>query len=505
MRISGDTLKKTSGIYIRLQRNGLSHISTLPVELLSSIFVMCTENHYPFTPPTPLEPMPLQVSTLSLVSRSWHDVARDTPRLWCDIRTEHPTSIVNLKLKRSKPLPITVLGPIKPDGDPRKGQNILAACAHIARWTSARLTSSSSNDFDILTYAGAPNLKSVMLESLGTDPTPLDLFGGNAPFLENLTLCRVPPKWSSPILSNLRLISLKRVDGPGPDQFFRILKGCPQLESLLLFNFAFAIPQGVALPPVQAIELPRLTELGLLHVPFDVITQCAINLRCPALRTLHLRIPQIHPVNGPSETLETILTFVLEYLRKATTSATATSIVTRNNGILVMFVGSPEQLSIQGLGPDQLEGALAVLEQIWLRFPLPRVSIRLEGPGPTPIWHMLDKLPNASTLVSCAAEGVINYLQLPIQVDGTLRWRLPHLETMTISKDNCKTAEDVLRMVRWRLGRLKVQGNVVKQVPTALNRLVLAKGCPMDRPTFMMINAIMEEGKVIWVDEPEME
>lgn len=144
-------LRSAEVVQLRRQRNSLSHISRLPVEVMSTIFAEhLAARFYVGTGRS------VRLLAIASVCRTWHETVFGAP-LWSDLDTRVAPSFFHMALEKSKSALISVTGPIK--GEPHSKENFLATCLQIDRWSSIRLTAPCSDDFEVLEFRSAPKLK----------------------------------------------------------------------------------------------------------------------------------------------------------------------------------------------------------------------------------------------------------------------------------------------------------------------------------------------------------
>lgn len=137
------TLRSVKVAQLRRQRNSLSQVSRLPVEIMASVFAEhLAARLYDGSGRS------IRLLTLSSVCSTWYDVIRRAPGLWTNLDTRVAPSFIHIALENSKSALISVTGPVQ--GKPHTKESFLAICLHTARWSSIHLTAPHSDDFDIL-------------------------------------------------------------------------------------------------------------------------------------------------------------------------------------------------------------------------------------------------------------------------------------------------------------------------------------------------------------------
>ncbi|TFK59795.1 hypothetical protein BDN72DRAFT_905541 [Pluteus cervinus] len=165
-------------------RNSLAPISTLPVELISKIFVHTQRDHLMFTKQTDLRSRLL----VSWVCRRWRDIALTTPTLWTTISKIKKTAILRSDcarelLVRSRSMGLAV-NLCEPSHDALE-----IFLAQMSRMKHFRLKYNRLQNGSQL-IPPAPAL--VSLELIKVIPPSTLIFGGDHPCLRHLSMKSVP-------------------------------------------------------------------------------------------------------------------------------------------------------------------------------------------------------------------------------------------------------------------------------------------------------------------------
>ncbi|KAJ6581526.1 hypothetical protein B0H19DRAFT_983573 [Mycena capillaripes] len=215
---------------LQSRRNALSPIGRLPPEMLSRIFLFCSN-------PDSLS----WIKEVSHISRHWRAVALGCPNLWSFPIFSQPKWADEM-LKRSKMAPLTVKADLT-YMTPRMVNTVHSSLGQISRIGELDVRTGSRSVPEILNLTDtAPYLHSLCLASPGFAQEehftlPDTFLNGEAPRLRRLELTRFFIAWDSPLLSNL--LHLK-IQNPGPTarpsmkELIEALERMPLLESLEL-------------------------------------------------------------------------------------------------------------------------------------------------------------------------------------------------------------------------------------------------------------------------------
>ncbi|KAG0696804.1 hypothetical protein DFH29DRAFT_836562 [Suillus ampliporus] len=244
---------------LRSRRNALAYISSLPSELLATIFTYILEEQV-FNRcrgvPRPGAPT---CEIVMHVCRHWRQVALACPTLWAFI--DHaPARRLTIMLERSKTAALVVLYTSS------HLHCIVQALSQLPRIKVLQL-SVSSRDVDrisdCLSSQPAPLLetfKLYVLERPGiVRPISDAIFQGRAPQLRSVELIQCTFSWTSSIFSGLRTLNLRQT-GATLSQLLSVLRRMPGLEQLMLE--ALSTSSGDA-EVFDQIPLTRLKSIAL--------------------------------------------------------------------------------------------------------------------------------------------------------------------------------------------------------------------------------------------------
>ncbi|KAF7356579.1 F-box domain-containing protein [Mycena venus] len=246
---------------LQYRRNALSPIGRLPPEMLSRIFLFCSD-------PESLS----WIKEVSHICRHWRAVALGCPNLWSVLVFAQPKWADEM-LKRSKMAPLTVKADLT-YMTPRMVNTVHSSLTQISRIGELEVKTGSRSVPEILNLTDtAPYLHSLSLASPGFAQEehftlPNNFLNAEAPRLRRLELTRFFLPWDSPLLSNLFHL---KIQNPGPTarpsmkELLGVLERMPQLETLELDN---ALP--VLAPEVSTLSMPS-SRIPLSHLKRFVI------------------------------------------------------------------------------------------------------------------------------------------------------------------------------------------------------------------------------------------
>ncbi|KAG9003289.1 hypothetical protein FRB94_003235 [Tulasnella sp. JGI-2019a] len=266
---------------LKSRRNTFSPIHQLPVEILTIIF-------RDLLAPTSTRPIPLEYfetpHILSKVCTAWREIMNATPDLWAvaDSFQDEEKWMTALTLSKNQPLVVNINTLHKPFW--------CAIAQNVQRWgivlMEGRTISPSWGSVVLALQTPAPSLTEFKFWdsgwSLSSNPATLDLFGGIAPRLQNLSLHGLSMlNWRSPIFSGLRSLSISfSAIGPSPIDVLWTLQRCPDLESLLLSHGNFRLQPPIPDMP-STINLPQLHTVEFLGYPSQFIGYVLRNTSTP--------------------------------------------------------------------------------------------------------------------------------------------------------------------------------------------------------------------------------
>ncbi|KAF8262412.1 hypothetical protein EI94DRAFT_1743694 [Lactarius quietus] len=282
---------------LKLRRNALLPVSSLPPEVIATIFsflrLRVTSTAHVLREKTE----PLEWLRVAHVCHQWREVALDHPLFWnhVDFTTVTSASAAEI-LARAKKAPLHLVAKV-PKGhwdDDRFNafeEELQNRVSHISHLNISAGTIDLRSISEVLT-SPAPILEYLSLSNEEYEhkflPSrvfiPNNIFGGSTPRLSCLELHSCNISWKSPLLKGLKsleILSLSAKMRPSLAIWLNALDNMPQLERLILHS---ATPIAPTLPydVDRTVTLPVLTHLD--------ISGSAINC---ALALAHLNLPAV--------------------------------------------------------------------------------------------------------------------------------------------------------------------------------------------------------------------
>ncbi|KZT74529.1 hypothetical protein DAEQUDRAFT_720705 [Daedalea quercina L-15889] len=311
-RIDRELAQLRARIYVLVtKRNELSHALTLPVELLSEIFILNAVTHAPDD---------LSWVNVSYVCRFWRSVALQTPRLWTCINFK-AEPWVSLQLERSKNMPLVAHVDLRARQFASKCDGFALVAERMDRVrhltiSSGEMRGTVHKRWRHMTYP-APILESFIFHNPSqtrsgpTSHVPTQLFRGECPSLKYVELRQCTWCWATTLFTYT--VTHLTLDGHNVhprttvDEILSALELMPNLERLDLDHITPEVP-WFFIPNVEVghfIHLPRLKSLRidalalncailLCHISFPMETQ--LILCCNTFRRLDEFIAVGHAV-----------------------------------------------------------------------------------------------------------------------------------------------------------------------------------------------------------------
>ncbi|KAG9007159.1 hypothetical protein FRB90_009498 [Tulasnella sp. 427] len=310
MRAVIDTLRSQI-IQASSQRNSLSAINQLPLEIIIEIF------HYVLESRQLLSEVVLYYQTLQYlasVSTAWRDIVCATPSFWrrvefVDDCQAYPLAS-SLKHSQEGPLDISCyvydlsstsyLDPSEKHRLDAMRDDFHRALSQLPRWRSLGIITGCGDTARDLIVAPATTVQRLQVE-LDWDPDsdedsgwsvrPITLFNGHTSGLQELRIEGMPFSWEDSNLEGLRILDLRDILNPIDFPWVNIsnilttLRACPELQELSLVEVFlpdgsdnFAVPEG-------GITLSKLKSLTLEHIGSSSAAVQSIlrSIRAPAL------------------------------------------------------------------------------------------------------------------------------------------------------------------------------------------------------------------------------
>ena len=346
---------------LKHRRNALAPISSLPTEVISTIFSILRESVAPssLTIPTLIENRDsdnLSWFHLSHVCHRWREIALNQPLFWNHLHFNNfsPAGAAEI-LARARMVPLHLKARVLSHWNNARfdafQKEIRMHASHISHLDISADFSRFSNVVEGL-VSPAPILEYLSLvcetlpdrdsEASSGVSVPDTLFDGTTPSLSYLKLRACDISWRSPLLKGLKCLEiyLPSASGrPSLSVWLDALDAMPQLQTLRLHEASpIALP---ALPPSgikRTITLPFLSVLLFSASARDCVLALA-HLILPALTRLW--IATISHLQDGSDVQE-ILPYLSQHVREFQNTQ---KVVVRSDGISTKIVGSPRQIA----------------------------------------------------------------------------------------------------------------------------------------------------------------
>ncbi|KAG8943901.1 hypothetical protein FRC04_002442 [Tulasnella sp. 424] len=258
------------------QWNAAQPISKLPLELIAHIVALGFPITHHFGDRGGRLPYFYMeaISSLATISRTWRNAIIGTPSLWGLLSTELPPHINRISLQRSGTCPLMVTVLSWPN-EPSSADELLdIALPHRDRWSHVDL-GFIPRVREYLT-SPAPRLETLDLlvdHQTATDLEPIDLFGGYAPSLQDISIYGGYIEFGSEVFRELRRLRLDSIQNESipADQVLAILSASPLLELLGIVGVKLGF---TPLPPSSTrtpIQLPHLKSIAFNNVCVEAL------------------------------------------------------------------------------------------------------------------------------------------------------------------------------------------------------------------------------------------
>ncbi|KAG1848719.1 hypothetical protein DFJ58DRAFT_746755 [Suillus subalutaceus] len=299
---------------LRTRRNSHSPISSIPPELLSTIFVFHvqqTQSRY-----SPDNPDALLWLIIGRICRHWREIALGTPELWA-------TPFLNSSKATDEMLTRIQNGSVELENWPAisYGLHPNGVDAHGAFGSGLSSLSSCS----------APKLRSLALE-VGNRQTPriaIPIYFP-APNLCDLRIKHCDLSWASSVLTGLTVLDIKKISPeclPTLDELISALRRMPALHTLVLEDALPTLsPHTASLP-----RAPHAMNVQLFHLKHLRLTATMLEvanvLTCIESTTSEVQLISLDKPLVPCKCLPLVVAFALRYstVRNPSSWATTTS------------------------------------------------------------------------------------------------------------------------------------------------------------------------------------
>lgn len=481
-----------------------SSIYDIPSELLIAIFsdVAASQTSLYYE----------SLRTLSAVSKSWKKIINSCPALWAFVSSDHHEHEIRQALQCSRDYPLRV--EVVEDG---MDYDIMTEVVNqFPRWKHASVTTYSSATLNSLCLDPAPMLVGLHLayEGGGEDGeedeeegSRIDLFGGDAPKLEVLSLAGVEIPWNSRLLIGLKSLSLKQTpELPSVEKLREALHQCPDLEALELRSLCLS-ENGSGVEPTthsrdagwsSLIQFTRLQVLTVCENPSWFTASLLAGISAPVCSRIVMD-------DASEATLLDLLTTRLDHsMRQA--AAASISLLLGNGNISIRILdemGSPiftidlEPQFAMYPSNTAVTGLIETLESTLPR-PLP-IELEVKSykyTSPLDIRFRIDafadRFPDLTSLSlvvqdsssvgdSATLSVILKYLSEPQRrqgEDSELRWPYSHLKRLRLRLDGWRSDQRVRHaLVNVPRSRLEARTNAEHSshapIPAAIESVVM--------------------------------
>ena len=342
---------------LRLERNALAPISSLPPEVLTTIFSLLCSSGKPSNN--------LQRIRLSHVCHQWREIAINQPLLWnhVDFTTLSSAGAAGT-LARAKSAPLYLEARMSRN-DVRFSTFRQEVQAHLPRICHLGVSAECDDIHSTLGALGspAPTLESVSLfsttEFYRAKASILDtLFDRSAPRLSWLKLRHCGLSWKWPALKGLKYLEILKPARKKPKlaDWLDALAEMPDLKTLILNEatpnappFPFDVERIVTLPSLARFTIEGFLEdcvFALAHLDLPAVTQLSLDAFCTQLP-------------GSSDVQE-LLPYIARYVYGTQHPQPLQSMLIRNNRKCIDILIWPVPdigIEVQNLNPPILLGA----------------------------------------------------------------------------------------------------------------------------------------------------
>ncbi|KAH9004775.1 hypothetical protein EDB86DRAFT_3201255 [Lactarius hatsudake] len=341
---------------LKLRRNALTPISSLPTEVIAAIFSMLRPVASSFTT-LGERPDPLAWLRVTQVCHYWRQIALNQPLFWSHVNFTTLTSAgVAETLARAKMAPLYLEARV-PTGwwdDARFSVFQKDLQAHVSHICHLGISAEAFRFREILEglVSPAPTLEHLSLSSVGHWDSELlssrvfvpdTLFDGTAPRLSHLELHNCDISWKSLLLKGLKYleIHMPTTDArPSLSDWLDALGEMPQLKTLDLHSASPVAPPGALLSSgvERTVTLPSLAHLNISSVSARDCGLALAHLLLPALTKLCFTATSC---SQDGSDVQEILPYVARHAHGPQDSQPLQNVVVRNHRACAeMFVGT---------------------------------------------------------------------------------------------------------------------------------------------------------------------
>ncbi|KAG8904527.1 hypothetical protein FRB99_001610 [Tulasnella sp. 403] len=488
---------------VKKRRNSLSIIHRLPIEILIEIFRSATHNLSVIDSnqddPTGYYQA---LGALSAVCTFWSSIIDQAPKLWAVVSDNLDPRLLHKVINRSGDHPLSLLIEQWQEDYEAGSESLLKLlCSTAHRWEFAQFALPGENMHRVEAYlAGlsALKLKKLYIEAeVPYGGGPIDVLRGGVGNLEELDLFAVPMRWTSPLLSGLRILRLQHITGSNTamttSRLLTTLIGCPDLSELLINNFRF-LESTAADDLPGCLNLPHLQILNLTDT-FPSTAAYSIMSRISSLEYKYFRLIPGYEELPSGDVLQGISHHTPQ-LRRLMTSARRVSIElgphncqyhaysTGDGPLLELDIDHASPVSVLTWITDALSG---LPEGVKTKLAIARgASVSEED-----VTTLCHKLPTITALCLLhAPTPFIHHLSTPTFINGKQYWALPKLASLII-REAAYEVEEILRLVEGRYGRHTQSNSMVGLPDRFLSLVVQGSGDIWDAGTCLKISEIV--------------
>ncbi|KAG9022094.1 hypothetical protein FS837_006752 [Tulasnella sp. UAMH 9824] len=255
--------RASSNVELLFKHNAVPPVHSLPAELVLQIIRYVVR---PFLQNNKADYYQYIIN-LSGVCSHWYSIVRDSPRLWNQVHASDSPNIVGMALERSSRhlLDITFDVSAYAERGLEDAQEFIGTIIlHRNRWRTVDVSVPSSWIQFVTTALQGPALTLEKLSVTDQDSMysthKVELFGGMAPKLQDLTLNGVSIRWNSEIVHGLKFLDLSWIRFPSTKTILSILSHSPQLQKAIISRC------GTGETITDSSDSIRLSQLTFLRI-----------------------------------------------------------------------------------------------------------------------------------------------------------------------------------------------------------------------------------------------
>ncbi|KAG8945263.1 hypothetical protein FRC04_001103 [Tulasnella sp. 424] len=264
VRLQPHEADKSRELDIRSKQNEALPIHSLPTE----IFLQVIHHHMrPYLKHDYGLNYYHRLISLTGVCSRWCNVIRGSTSLWNRIHWSDSSEVVRTALRRSSsnPLDVVLRATVIVERELEVMPLLMTALnAHRDRWRSMDVSFPAEWREDVISALREPVLSLEKLslndEDALSSTREVDVFGGTAPRLKDLTLNGISIRWESKVLYDLIVLDLSWISFPSTTTILNVLSHSPRLRTVAISRCTTKSTANPSSPPVQ---LPHLTSLKI--------------------------------------------------------------------------------------------------------------------------------------------------------------------------------------------------------------------------------------------------